>query len=97
MQDNLQKISIFIGSKSYTLNVPRENEEILRKAAKDVNLLLAKLQSQYQAENEDYLAVAAMEFAVKALSLEANAGTEKEAKELTELDNRLSDYLNRLK
>lgn len=96
MQDDLQKISIYIGSKSYTLNAPRENEEILRKAAKDVNILLAKLQSQYQAKNEDYLAVAVMEFAVKALSLEAQTGAERGTEEIAELDRKLDDYLNRL-
>lgn len=97
MQDDLLKIRINIDGKSYTLNIPREKEEIFRRAEKDINHLIASIQSQYQAEREDYLAVIAMEFAVKALTMESRAGADEQTARLEELDRMLGDHLNRLK
>lgn len=97
MQNDLLKIRINIDGKSYTLNIAREKEEIFRRAEKEINHLIASIQSQYQAEREDYLAVIAMEFAVKALSLEAAAGTDRFSEELAELNRKLDGYLNKLK
>ena len=95
MQDQL-KIKINIDGKPYTLNIPREKEEIFRRAEKEINRLIASIQSQYQAQREDYLAVIAMEFAVKALSFEARKTEDEASRELLELDRELGEYLNRL-
>lgn len=97
MQDDLLKIRITIDGKSYTLNISREKEEVFRRAEKEINHLIASIQAQYQAEREDYLAIIAMEFAVKALTLEVQAGSDNVTAAVEELDRKLGDYLNRLK
>ncbi len=96
MQDGILKIRINIDGKSYTLNIAREKEEIFRRAEKEINRLIASIQSQYQAEREDYLAVIAMEFAVKALTFESRRLEDEGSEELRELDRVLGEYLNRL-
>ncbi len=96
MQDELLKIRINIDGKSYTLNIAREKEEIFRRAEKEINRLIASIQSQYQADREDYLAVIAMEFAVKALTFESRKTDDEGSGELLELDRMLGEYLNRL-
>ena len=97
MQEDLLTIRINIDGTSYPLSIPRDKEEVFRRAEKEINHLLASVQSQFDAERKDYLAVVAMEFAVKALTLEAQAGAESGTEELAALDRRLGDYLNKLK
>ena len=60
-------IKLNIAGKSYALSIEREKEAIFRRAEKEVNRLTAAVESQYMAEREDYLAVVALQLAVRAV------------------------------
>lgn len=97
MQENSLRINISINGQTYTLTIAREQEEVFRRAEKEINHLIASIESQYDVSKVDPLALAAMMFAVKALNLEAEAGAESGTEELAKLDRRLGDYLNKVK
>lgn len=94
----MQKVNIRlnIAGKSYALSIEREKEEIFSKAEKEVNRLLATVESQYMAEREDYLTVIALQLAVKAVELENSRSLGKDIDSLTELDRTLGEYLDKL-
>lgn len=90
-------IRLNIAGKSYALGIDREKEEIFRRAEKEVNRLTAAVESQYMAEREDYLAVAALQLAVKAVELETSRSIGRDIDKLEELDRTLGEHLNRFK
>lgn len=90
-------IRLNVAGKSYALSIDREKEEIFRRAEKEVNRLTAAVESQYMAEREDYLAVAALQLAVKAVELETSRSLGKDIDRLEELDKMLGEHLNRFK
>lgn len=90
-------IRLNVAGKSYALSIDREKEEIFRRAEKEVNRLTAAVESQYMAEREDYLAVAALQLAVKAVELETSRSLGKDVDRLEELDKMLGEHLNRFK
>lgn len=83
--------------KSYALGIEREKEEIFRRAEKEVNRLTAAVESQYMADREDYLAVVALQLAVKVVELEASRSLGRDIDELDALNRRLDEHLNRLR
>lgn len=90
-------IRLNIAGKSYALGIDREKEEIFRRAEKEVNRLTAAVESQYMAEREDYLAVAALQLAVKAVELETSRSIGRDIDKLEELDRTLGEHLDRFK
>ena len=87
-------IRLNVAGKSYALGIEREKEEIFRRAEKEVNRLTAAVESQYMADREDYLAVVALQLAVK---LEASRSLGRDIDELDALNRRLDEHLNRLR
>ena len=90
-------IKLNIAGKSYALSIEREKEAIFRRAEKEVNRLTAAVESQYMAEREEYLAVVALQLAVRAVELESSRSLGKDIDRLDELDRMLEDHLNKLK
>ena len=90
-------IKLNIAGKSYALSIEREKEAIFRRAEKEVNRLTAAVESQYMAEREDYLAVVALQLAVRAVELESSRSLGKDIDRLDELDRMLEDHLNKWK
>lgn len=90
-------IKLNIAGKSYALSIERQKEEIFRRAEKEVNRLTAAVESQYMAEREDYLAVAALQLAVKVVELEASRSLGRDIDEIARLNSMLDEHLNRLK
>ena len=90
-------IKLNIAGKSYALSIEREKEAIFRRAEKEDNRLTAAVESQYMAEREDYLAVVALQLAVRAVELESSRSLGKDIDRLDELDRMLEDHLNKLK
>ena len=89
-------IRLNVAGKSYALGIEREKEEIFRRAEKEVNRLTAAVESQYMADREDYLAVVALQLAVKGVELEASS-LGRDIDELDALNRRLDEHLNRLR
>ena len=90
-------IKLNIAGKSYALSIERVKEAIFRRAEKEVNRLTAAVESQYMAEREDYLAVVALQLAVRTIELESSRSLGKDIDRLDELDRMLEDHLNKLK
>lgn len=90
-------IRLNVAGKSYALGIEREKEEIFRRAEKEVNRLTAAVESQYMADREDYLAVVALQLAVKVVELEASRSLGRDIYELDALNRRLDEHLNRLR
>ena len=89
-------IRLNVAGKSYALGIEREKEEIFRRAEKEVNRLTA-VESQYMADREDYLAVVALQLAVKVVELEASRSLGRDIDEFDALNRRLDEHLNRLR
>ena len=87
-------IRLNVAGKSYALGIEREKEEIFRRAEKEVNRLTAAVESQYMADREDYLAVVALQLAVKVV---ASRSLGRDIDELDALNRRLDEHLNRLR
>jgi len=94
-----QAITLKIAGKSYPFQIESGKEEMYRLAEREVNnyLSLIKQQNIRGWNEQDYLAMAALKFAI------ANVGTrqsreldEDDLGRLTELDRKLDDYLNAL-
>ena len=57
-----QKIKLNIGNRIYPLNVNIEQEEVLRKAAKEINDMITKYEKSYAVKDkQDSLAMCALE------------------------------------
>ena len=57
-----QKIKLNIGNRIYPLNVNIEQEEVLRKAAKEINEMIIKYEKSYAVKDkQDSLAMCALE------------------------------------
>lgn len=57
-----QKIKLNIGNRIYPLNVNTEQEEVLRKAAKEINDMIIKYEKSYAVKDkQDSLAMCALE------------------------------------
>ena len=57
-----QKIKLNIGNRIYPLNVNTEQEEVLRKAAKEINDMITKYEKSYAVKDkQDSLAMCALE------------------------------------
>ena len=57
-----QKIKLNIGNRIYPLNVNTEQEELLRKAAKEINDMITKYEKSYAVKDkQDSLAMCALE------------------------------------
>ena len=58
-----QKIKLNIGNRIYPLNVNTEQEEVLRKAAKEINDMITKYEKSYAVKDkQDSLAMCVLEF-----------------------------------
>ena len=61
-------IKIQIGGRTYPLTIERAEEEIIRKAAKEIDENIKSLQSSYAVKDkQDLLAMTALQMATKAL------------------------------
>ena len=90
-------IRLNIAGKSYALSIERDKEEIFRRAEKEVNQRIAVVESQYVAQREDYLAVVALQLAVRIVELESSRSLGHDIDKLDQLDKLLDQHLNKLK
>ena len=86
-----QKIKLNIGNRIYPLNVNTEQEEVLRKAAKEINDMITKYEKSYAVKDkQDSLAMCALEIFTnnKKITMDQSklgTNTEEKLKELIEL------------
>ncbi len=64
--NNLIRINVVIVNRTYSLNVERKDEEIIRKAVKQINEKITKYREVYsKGDEQDMLAMAILDFARK--------------------------------
>ncbi|WP_298075251.1 cell division protein ZapA [uncultured Bacteroides sp.] len=88
MNDNI-KIHLLMAGTSYPLSIRREDEEMVREAARQVNVRLKQYRDYYpEASNEQQLGMVAYQFALETLRMEQRNDTAPytaKLKELTEV------------
>ena len=92
-----QAITLKIAGKSYPLNIDREKEEVYRLAERDVNTYLGRVKQQQIKgwSDTDYMAIAALNFAISHVKMRRSREVEDEdLKRLETLEAELERYLN---
>lgn len=97
MDPDYIKIRIEIAEKPYSLTILRQEEEIVRRAAKRIKERIEELKRKYEASLVDYLAMVAFgisldnENNIEKLSLSA------ESRKIDELASELEEYIDQQK
>ncbi len=88
-------INVNIAERFYPLRIDKEDdEERIRKAAKLINDKLFQYKKQFSDKDvQDFLAIAALQFAVKLIELEAKAGSTDQTGRLEQLNEQLVVFL----
>lgn len=76
MTDNSNRfvIQLMIGNKMHPISIARDQEEIFRKASRQINEKLNRYRANYPNQPaEKYMSIALLDFAVRVLQLEDNA------------------------
>ena len=80
-------IKVNIGSRSYPLTISRNEEEIVRKAASDINNNIKHLKDNYAVKDmQDLLAMTALQFATKSVGKDNSVEFEKLTEALLKLN-----------
>lgn len=88
-------IKVQIGGRTYPLTIDRNEEEIIRKAAKRVDETLARFQQNYAVrDKQDLLAMTALQMATHALKTGAKQEPAAYEAQLQELRQMLDDHLS---
>ena len=92
MNDKI-KINLQIADSNYPLTINREEEEIVREAAKQVNIRLNKYREAYKSlAPEKIIAMVAYQFALENLQLKDRNDTEPYTAKIKELTEVLETY-----
>lgn len=93
------RINLIIAGKTYSLTIMRNEEELIRKAAKLIDVKLAGYATRYNADEEksqqDFLSMAALEIAYTYLKMKESRDVDMLTQSIRELDEELDGYLRR--
>lgn len=94
----MESIEIQIAGRTYPLTVPADEVAAVQEAATQLNDNLKRFQAQYGVDDPvDLLAMSALQWATKALHIEAQASDEKADVLSEDETRRVEDLLQRLK
>ena len=86
-------INLHMAGNSFRVSIYREDEQMVREAAKQVNMRFNQNQAGYpSASPERLLATVAFEFALETLRIKDRNDTEPYAEKIKELSESLEDY-----
>jgi cell division protein ZapA (FtsZ GTPase activity inhibitor) len=89
-------IKVNIAGRSYPLTIERSEEEMIRKAADNINESVKNLKENYAVKDiQDLLAMAALQLSTKSNTISKEVDDDKVANELKTLDKELSDFLEK--
>ncbi|GAK37121.1 MAG: cell division protein ZapA [Bacteroides graminisolvens] len=95
MNDKI-KINLQIADANYPLQINMEEEELVREAAKQVNMRLNTYRSHYKnLELEKIIAMVAYEFSLENQKLKQRNDTEPYSKKIDELTDLLEEYFRK--
>lgn len=94
MEEKLS-IRINVGDRFYPLKIDRTDEEKIRKAAKKINdtLLQYKQKGFTDKDDQDFLAMVALQFGTKLIEYEEMENISPVMEELKEVERELEEYL----
>ena len=89
-------IKVNIAGRSYPLTIERSEEEMIRKAADNINESVKNLKEDYAVKDiQDLLAMTALQLSTKSNTISKEVDNDKVANELKTLDKELSDFLEK--
>lgn len=95
--NNKLSINVKVAERSYPLRVNREDEERIRQAAKLINDTVLQYKQRYNDKDkdvQDFLAMTAVQYVIKALELENKQDITPVMDALSTLDKKLDDILS---
>ena len=87
-------IKVNIAGRSYPLTIERSEEEMIRKAADNINESVKNLKEDYAVKDiQDLLAMTALQLSTTSNTISKEVSDDKVANALKTLDKELSDFL----
>ena len=87
-------IKVNIAGRSYPLTIERSEEEMIRKAADNINASIKDLKENYAVKDiQDLLAMTALQLSTTSNTISKEVSDDKVANALKTLDKELSDFL----
>lgn len=95
MEDELS-INITIADRRYPMRIKRSEEEKIRKAAKIINERILQYQERYIGkDNQDFLAMSAVQFVVQVLDLMQDADKTPVIDQIEQIKEEINNYLSK--
>ena len=92
--DDKFSIKVNVADRFYPLRVDRNDEELIRKAARLINEKVLQYKQRYNDKDvQDFLAMAALQYVIKALEIENNHDATPLVDALSLLDQKLGNIL----
>lgn len=91
-----RRITVKIAGKEYAMTIPQSEEEKYRRAAAEINQMISNYRGSYVAEDEEYLAMAALQMGLHKVNLEMDRNLNNEMLALEEIENRIDNYLSKV-
>ncbi len=89
-------ITLKVAGKVFPLPIERAKEERYRRAEREVNAVIDRFRKLYRAEDDEYLAMAALQMAVNCVELELRGSMDSDEEKLKAIENQLDQYLNEI-
>ena len=98
MGDDKLSIRINLADRYYPLKIEAKDEERIRRAAKLINDKILQYKQRYvDKDNQDFLAMAALQFVIKYLEMEEKTDNQPIMEDLRELNEELEEYFKNTK
>jgi cell division protein ZapA len=97
MMDEEFSINVTIADRRYPMRINRNEEEKIRKAAKIINERILQYQQRYLGkDNQDCLAMSALQFVIQIMDLMDQSNTDQSMKQIEEINKQLTRYLDNI-
>ncbi len=95
MDDKLS-IKVNVAERYYPLRIDREDEEMIRRAARMINETVLQYKQKYvDKDTQDFIAMAALQFVIKLLENESKADSAPMEESLHEMNNELDSFIKK--
>jgi cell division protein ZapA (FtsZ GTPase activity inhibitor) len=89
-------IKVNIGGRTYPLTIKRSEEELIRKASKNINDVVKDLQANYAVKDmQDLLAMTALQMATQLSTKRGDVEKEHTNEDIAGLETMITEYLNK--
>jgi cell division protein ZapA len=91
------KITLKIAGKTYpNIEILRQKEELYRRAEKELNAVVDMYRGSFRAEDDEYLAMAALQMALQCVELEMKGNADSEQARLEQIEAQIDAYLKEI-